>query len=297
MALHTGQHILSRALLDEVGAQTISSRLGETRCTIDLDRETLDEAAIARAEALTNAVVDDDVLVEAFFPDAAELATLSLRRESKVTDGLRVVKVGDFDVSPCGGTHCTRSGQVGLVFVSGVERHKQRVRLSFSAGGRARSELAAAHHGLSRLASHFSCGLDDVQTAVDKLRRELGEARADLLTTRGKLAEAMTASLIASSEEGEPVIADLQSITLALLRDIAKGVAAGGRVALLACAGDDGVRVVASRPSGHDFDCKAFVARLCASSDGRGGGRPDHAEARLVAGAVWAELAAAALAS
>src|SRR5262245_35936656 len=35
MALHTGQHILSRALLEVAGAQTLSSRLGESACTID----------------------------------------------------------------------------------------------------------------------------------------------------------------------------------------------------------------------------------------------------------------------
>ncbi|MCI0573776.1 MAG: alanine--tRNA ligase-related protein, partial [Myxococcaceae bacterium] len=52
MALHTGQHMLSRALVDVAQAATVSSRLGETVCTIDVDLETLDERRVAEAEAL-----------------------------------------------------------------------------------------------------------------------------------------------------------------------------------------------------------------------------------------------------
>src|SRR5260370_31341103 len=81
MALHTGQHMLSRALCDVADADTVSSRLRETRCTIDVDRRELDERAVADAEALVNSVVDDDVAIRACFPHAAELAALPLRRK------------------------------------------------------------------------------------------------------------------------------------------------------------------------------------------------------------------------
>src|SRR5437879_871017 len=37
MALHSAQHMLSRALVDLAAAETVSSRLGETECTIDVD--------------------------------------------------------------------------------------------------------------------------------------------------------------------------------------------------------------------------------------------------------------------
>ncbi len=122
MALHTGQHMLSRALVDVAGAQTVSARLGETLCTIDVDLESLDERRVAEAEECVNALIDEDVSIRAFFPTPEELATLPLRRAPKVTDNIRVVQIGAFDVSPCGGTHCTRSAQVGLLRVVGVER-------------------------------------------------------------------------------------------------------------------------------------------------------------------------------
>src|SRR5437868_895866 len=78
MALHTGQHMLSRALADLAQANTVSSRLGETMCTIDVDQEGVQERRIAAAEDLVNSVIDDDVPVRAFFPTAEELAALPL---------------------------------------------------------------------------------------------------------------------------------------------------------------------------------------------------------------------------
>ena len=115
MSLHTGQHMLSRGLLDVVGGETVSSRLGESSCTIDLDIAKADERELARAEDLTNSVIDDDVTIRAYFPAADELAALPLRRAPKVEDNVRVVQIGTFDVSPCGGTYTISAAGVTLV--------------------------------------------------------------------------------------------------------------------------------------------------------------------------------------
>ena len=175
MALHTGQHMLSRALMDVAQAQTVSARLGETGCTIDVDLESLDERRVAEAEDLVNAVIDDDVEIRSFFPTPEELAALPLRRTPKVTHNIRVVQVGAFDVSPCGGTHCTRSAQVGLIRVLGVERYKGRGRVHFSAGRRARGELWQEASTLRALGRDFSCGPLDVPASVERMRHHLTE--------------------------------------------------------------------------------------------------------------------------
>ena len=64
-AQHTAQHALSRALLDAAGGATVSSRLGATSCTIDVDRAAIAEREVARAEDLVNAIILDDVPVRA----------------------------------------------------------------------------------------------------------------------------------------------------------------------------------------------------------------------------------------
>jgi alanyl-tRNA synthetase len=300
MALHTGQHMLSRALTDIAFAATVSSRLGETTCTIDVDRETLDERLVAEAEALVNAVVDDDAPIRAFFPTPDELAALPLRRAPKVTENIRVIAIGDLDVSPCGGTHCTRTAQVGLVRVLGVERYKGKARVTFSAGPRARRELWDEASVLRDLGRSFTCGPRDVPTAVEKLRRELGDAREALGHARGRLADAAAADLAAAAavDPDHRAVAVLDEVGVEILRRIAGRITSSPEAtAFLASRIDGALAVMISRGSASRLDCGAFLKRLATAAGGRGGGRPEHAEGRFPATTDWPAVVAAALAA
>src|SRR5256885_5087804 len=124
MAQHTAQHLLSGTLLDRAQAATASARLGESALTIDVARDRIPDGELAAAEDLANDLIDDDLAIRAWFPDPGELASLKLRRDPKVTADIRVVAIGDFDFSPCGGTHCARTSQLGSVRIVGTERYK-----------------------------------------------------------------------------------------------------------------------------------------------------------------------------
>lgn len=293
MALHTGQHILSRALLDEAQAETVSSRLGETTCTLDVNVAKLDEARLARAEELANAVVDDDVVVRAFFPEPDELETLALRRPPKVRSHVRVVAIGDLDVSACGGTHATHSSQVGLVRILGVESYKGGTRVSFAAGRRARDGLTSEAKLLETMARDFSCAPNEMPAAVDKLRRQLFEARETLGLARAELAERAADELVAQARaSGEHMlIRQIDGGTIELLRAIASRVTRLPQsVALLAGRVAAGTPVLAMRAGDSSFDCGAFIKRAAELSGGRGGGRPERAEGRLPSDVEWGAL-------
>ena len=292
MALHTGQHMLSRGLLDVAGAATVSARLGESACTIDLDRGGLADRQVAEAEALVNAVIDDDVAIRAWFPEPAELAALPLRREPKVDSNIRVIAIGDFDLSPCGGTHCARTGQVGAVRVLGVERYKGGLRVTFAAGRRARDVLAAHHDALAQLARTFSCAPGDVAIAVDKLRRDLTETRDQLRAAQRRWAEGLVDQLLA--EPGTRVVASIAGADVELLRALGTRITAAGRDAILAAPVAGGTAVLIARAAGSALDAGALLRALAAASGGRGGGKADHAEGRLPADLDWPALVAAA---
>jgi alanyl-tRNA synthetase len=285
MALHTGQHMLSRALVDVARGETVSSRLGETACTIDLDLARLDDAELARCEELVNSVIDDDAPIRAYFPEPGELATLPLRRRPKVSENVRVVAIGDFDVSPCGGTHCLRTAQVGLVKITGVERYKGKVRVTFVSGRRARTELGGHADALRGLGRELTCGPELVPAAIGKLRRELQEAREALGQVR---AARIAAELDAALAAGDPRVAlFLDEGGAEAARHAAKRVIAEpGRVALIAAVAQDGIALLAARGQGADFDCGGFVRRVTAALGGRGGGSPERAEGRVPAGAL-----------
>ncbi|HEX8909249.1 MAG TPA: alanyl-tRNA editing protein, partial [Anaeromyxobacteraceae bacterium] len=137
MQQHHGQHLLSAAFEQGLGARTVSFHLGAETCTIDLDLspDRLRPAALAGVERAANDLVWRDLPVTVAERSPEELARLQLRKEP--TKGSRVVTVGDgIDHSPCGGTHPRRTGEVGAIAVLGAERWGGGARVEFACGGR-----------------------------------------------------------------------------------------------------------------------------------------------------------------
>ncbi len=290
MALHTGQHMLSRALIETARAETVSSRLGENACTIDLSVTRLEERDLAKAEELASQIIEDALPVKAFFPTPEELAALPLRRAPKVTENIRVVAIGDFDVSPCGGTHTRSTAEVGLIEVSGLERYKGMMRVSFSAGRRAREGLKAEAKVLRALGESFTCGSLDVPGAVDKLRRALAESGERQEKMSAELAVGMAERLVREAGAAEQVIAVVEAGDRELLRTLAGKLTAHGKVAFLAAPEPDGLAVLIARPSGSTLDAGAELRRIAQAAGGKGGGRPDRAEGKLPLGTDFAKL-------
>jgi len=300
MAIHTGQHILSQAVLQTASAATVSSRLGASECTVDLRSERLDESNLNEAEELANAVIEDDLEIRARFVDPEELETLTLRRSVKVEGDVRVVEIGDFDCTPCGGTHCTRTSQVGLVSVRSMERYKGLWRVTFDSGRRARAHLAKQQELLKGLARELSCSPEKVRDALSKLQREKATLKDRLHLASELLVERLAPSLLTGAEDldgdedldgARAIVASFPGAVADLLRTFSRRLCGEpGVVCFLAGTGDDHTQVLVARAEDAAYDCGAFLKRAAAVTGGRGGGRPNHAEGRLPAGLDWSAV-------
>lgn len=277
MAQHTAQHLLSGTLLDRAQAATASARLGESALTIDVTRDRIPDAELAAAEDLANDLIDDDLAIRAWFPSADELAAMKLRRDPKVSADIRVIAIGDFDFSPCGGTHCSRTSQLGTLRITGSERYKGMTRVTFTAGRKARAELFTRDQVLRSLATQFSCGPTEVPAAIEKLKRDVEAHSSELTALRSRLATAIIATLPGTSSVIATIPGDGE-----LLRSVAAKLVSAGRDALLCAPSDEGAVVVLFRSAGSTLDCGVLFKKLLAQVPGRGGGRQERAEGRLL---------------
>jgi alanyl-tRNA synthetase len=172
---HTGQHILSQAFFRLFGAETKGFRITDRTTEIDLTLEAQPdevERAIARAEELANDVVFDNREIRVHMVTPEEAAVLPLRKESFITDCVRVIEIADYDLSPCGGTHAERTGEVGLIAVRGWERAKKMTRVHFLCGVRALDDYREAGRAVDAIARKFSAGREEAESSVTRLLDE-----------------------------------------------------------------------------------------------------------------------------
>jgi alanyl-tRNA synthetase len=276
MQQHTGQHILSQAFVRVADATTIGFHLGAEYVSIDLDVGALPDDAAREAFALANRVVTADLAVRAWFPTADQLDALQLRKTPEVDGSLRIVAIGDFDTTACGGTHVARSGEIGLIHHLKSERLKRGTRVSFLCGDRARADYAAKHAITARLAAELTCGVGELPDAVSRLQAELVAARRALAKHHDEALEREAAALRAGARAtpaGTVILKawegrandDLRALVLKLT-------STPDTLALLGTAGPRAQFVFGRSESlGRDLK-RALDSALTAIGGGRGGG-------------------------
>ena len=187
MSQHTGQHLLSSAFYKITGLETISARLGGEDSTIDLETERLSDEVIAQVEDMVNDLILRDLPVQPIYPDTTELANLPLRRQSKVTENIRLIQVGDFDLTPCGGTHCHRTGQIGPVRIISQEKYKSMTRFHFLCGKRALKYFRDGDLVLADLCRQVGVGPNDLADSINRRNKDIKDLSGQLGKTRAEL--------------------------------------------------------------------------------------------------------------
>jgi alanyl-tRNA synthetase len=282
MQQHTGQHILSQAFVQVLGAQTVSVHMART-CTVDVAIASLDDEAIAQVERLANRIVMDNRPVHVREVDATEAARLGLRRPPRQTGLIRMVEVEGFDRSACGGTHVRATAEVGPVLIRRWERYKGGMRVEFLCGWRAIRDYEFLRGFAREVTARLTAGEADAVAAIRRLQDRVRDLERDLQATRDALLEYEAERLVgASGGPEEPdapriVAAALVGRSAADVRALARLITARpNRVAVLVSAPDR--RVFVARSADVALDAAASVAAAVGAFGGRGGGRPEAAE-------------------
>ena len=296
MQQHTGQHVLSAALVHVCQAPTVSFHLGSDTSTIDLSAA-LSAADVERAVDEANRIVWDDRAVAVRFASEDDAKALPLRKESARQGELRLVEVPEFDLSACGGTHVARTGAIGLIAVTATEKFKGGIRLTFVCGGRAlrvvrhlRDAVAASVRVLSVLPQELAAAIEKQQADAKALRKTVSGLQAALAVHEAD--RLLTASHVAG--DGRRVITEIyEDWDAAGLKSIASSLIARDPVAVALVTGGPSATVVVACAPSLGIDAGAVVRQLTARFGGRGGGRADMAQAGGLSGHT-AEIAAAA---
>ena len=275
MEQHGGEHMLAGAIWEKLQGTTIGLHLGQAESSIDVSlpegRTRLTEEEIQLLEETVNGRIRMDAPIRCWFPEEEELKKLPLRKPPTVTEHVRIVAMGDFEMVACGGTHPASTGRIGLMKIVSAIPAKGKVRVSFVCGGRAVKLFQTYMRYGDKAGAALSCPVDQLSRAASELKTRLAEAekRANRLETKEIL------SRLAEAETGEDVPGiTLCAVTLAETDSRAVAAAVSEYIrekgkALLLCAGE---RLTFARSADVKIDMNDLIKRVA-----RGGGRPDMA--------------------
>jgi alanyl-tRNA synthetase len=283
MQQHSGQHVLSAAFVRLFEMPTASFHMGADYCSIDLDTKSLSAKQVEVAEALANDVVMENRLVEIRFVTQDEARGLGLRKlPPGEKDQLRLIDIRDFDLTACGGTHVTGTGQIGSILLRKTEKAKQGWRVEFVCGKRAVATARRDFTVLTEAGNLYSSHIWELPQQIRKAQDELKASRKTNERTLEEVADLYASQLLAETAEigGRKIVVrsfadrDLSFIKLLAQRLTRRSANA---IALLAATSGQPALVFAASP-GQPFDMGALMKNALAKLGGRGGGSKDMAQ-------------------
>jgi alanyl-tRNA synthetase len=289
---HSATHLMHAALKTVLGehVEQRGSLVAPDHLRFDFTHpRAMGEAELAEVERLVNQEIrvnpDSEVDVMAF-DDALKTGATALFGE-KYGDRVRVVRFGDFSVELCGGTHVRRVGDIGqfkIVEESAIAAGIRRI--VAVAGEAAVARVQTLDSQLRDLARVLKVAPDALEIRLNQIidRSKALEKEVDEL--KSKLASASGDELLGQAEEinGIKVLsARLDDVEAKALRDTVDRLKdkLGSSVVVIGGAADGKVRMAAgvSKDLLARIQAGNLVNFVAQQVGGRGGGRPDFAQA------------------
>ncbi|RTR34533.1 alanine--tRNA ligase [Shewanella atlantica] len=289
---HSVTHLLHAALRQLLGTHVTQkgSLVDSERLRFDFSHfEGVKPEELKAVEELVNTQIRRNHKLSAEVMDmdqAKEKGAMALFGE-KYTDEVRVVTMGDFSIELCGGTHVGRTGDIGLFKITsegGIAAGVRRIEAV--TGAAAMAYVAGQKAELDQAAALLKA---DSASVVSKLKAQLDRTKLlekELSQLKDKLAAATSADLAGEAQQINGVnvlVKKLDGVEAGALRGLQDELKQklGSGIVVLGIAGDAKVNLIVGVTKDLTAKVKAgeLVASIASQVGGKGGGRPDMAQA------------------
>jgi alanyl-tRNA synthetase len=291
MRNHTATHLLHAALRKVLGphVKQAGSVVEPPRLRFDFTHyAALDPAEILEVERLVNqqilrntAVTTDVMAID----QAISTGAMALFGE-KYGEQVRVVSIPDFSKELCGGTHVTRTGDIGvfkIVSESSISAGVRRIEAITGEG--AMTQFQASSDALHRIAGILRVAEPELVEHVDRLIAEKRNFERQIDQLKTKLAQSAAGDLESKAKEkngAKYLITQVDGLDRQQMRTLADALRNKWKsaVVVLASTEDSTVSIVAAvtKDLTQKLQAGKLVGSLALAVGGKGGGRPDMAE-------------------
>ncbi len=287
MQQHSGEHILSGVVHAQFGYDNVGFHMNDEVVTVDFNGPITWQEAM-ELEDKVNAYIWTDAESRELYPSEEELKAMDYRSKIELKGKVRLVEYPGADLCACCGTHVAHTGEIGLMKILSVSRHKDGVRMEMLFGGRAMKDYDRKH----LLNTEFSCRLSAKPYETgEALQRVLDEMNAMKFRMQA-MNERYYAMRATSIPVGEPVIFfNEPGMSMVEIRKFCDYLISTGKVKTAMIISPKDKESVNYVMGSADLNMRDVGKLLNEELHGRGGGRPEMVQGSFQAEAEAVEQA------
>lgn len=287
MQQHSGEHILSGLVHAQFGYDNVGFHMNDEVVTVDFNGPITWEEAM-ELEDKVNAYIWTDAESRELYPSEEELKDMDYRSKIELKGKVRLVEYPGADLCACCGTHVAHTGEIGLMKILSVSRHKDGVRMEMLFGGRAMKDYDRKH----LLNTEFSCRLSAKPYETgEALQRVLDEMNVMKFRMQA-MNERYYAMRATSIPVGEPVIFfNEPGMSMVEIRKFCDYLISKGKVKTAMIISPKDKESVNYVMGSADLNMRDVGKLLNEELHGRGGGRPEMVQGSFQAEAEAVEQA------
>lgn len=276
MQQHTGEHIVSGIVHERFGYNNVGFHLGADYCTMDFDG-TISKEQLKEIEAAANEAVYQDLEIEILYPSKDELKDMDYRSKIEIEGQVRIVKIPGYDVCACCAPHVNKTGEIGQIKLTNVQRYKGGVRVTMLCGFRALADYNRKLHAVRQISAALCAKEDETAEAVGHLQEECAQWKQRVINLQKEILGYKAKEV----DEKESVVClfepELEGEAPRFLMN--QVLEAGHDVCAVFSGGkEENYRyVIGSR----QLDLRGLVKELNMEFQGRGGGKPEMVQGSL----------------
>jgi len=289
---HTATHLLQAMLREVLGdhVHQAGSLVSPDRLRFDFTHfAAVEKEDLDRVEAMVNQKIRENLKGETRVmrvEDALETGAMALFGE-KYGEKVRVVKVADFSIELCGGTHASRTGDIGLFKIlheTGVAAGIRRIEAL--TGEKAYHSVKEEEREILEMASLLKSTPGDLSSKLERLLQKQRELEREVLSLQGKLSHQEILDLL-------PLVREIRGVRVLSAKVDGKDPKhlrewvdqlkekVGSGIILLGSRTEDKVSLMMGITPDltHRFKANDLIKKIALRIGGTGGGRPDFAQA------------------
>ena len=276
MQQHSGEHIISGLVHKKYGYNNVGFHMGKDAITMDFNGM-IPKEDLKEIERKANEIVASNIDIQILYPSKEELQTIQYRSKIEIEGQVRIVMIPDCDTCACCAPHMKKTGEIGIVKLTGMQSYKGGVRVSMLCGFRALEDYEQKSESVKKISILLSAKENEVAEEVARVKEEIQNQKMRI----AELEKALLSYKVKEIPEGQKVAMMFESeLTGNAPRELANMLMEREAEIAAVFAGNDadGYRyVIGSKKQ----DVRNLSKRLNEKFHGRGGGKPEMVQGSL----------------